>query len=238
MDCATIQQAALTFLWHETCAHCREDLSGSRLGPLCAGCRLTLASSEPPYCARCCEPTDRPLCPRCEGKPFACRAIRASHLYRDAAVSLVHSFKFRGRRSAARAAGELMGRAFSRFPELSPAQALVPMPLHPRRRRERGYNQARLIAEALSDWTGLPVWDVVARTRSTNPLWALGRDARANALAGAFTASPAVEGARLLIVDDVCTSGASLEECARSLRAAGAAWVGGFVFARQWQPLS
>jgi ComF family protein len=237
MDCATVSQTAVQWLWPETCAHCREDLSGVRPGPLCPGCRLTLAPSEPPYCARCAEPTNRPLCARCEGRPFACRTLRGAFLYKGAAVSLVHAFKFRGRRGAARAAGAWMGQAFSRFPELARAQALVPMPLHPRRRRERGYNQARLIAESLSDWTGLPVWDVAARVKATRPLWALGRESREQTLVDAFRASPSVKGRSLLVVDDVCTSGASLEGCARALVEAGAAWAGGYAFARQWQPL-
>lgn len=237
MDCSTIQQTAVQWLWPETCAHCREDLSARRPEPLCPGCRLALSHSEPPYCFRCCEPTERELCPRCAGKPSALRLIRAAYLYRGAAVSLVHSFKFRGRRAAARAAGAWMGQAFPRFPELSGAQALVPMPLHPRRRRERGYNQARLIAEELSAWTGLPVWDVVRREKSTNPLWALGRAARESALVGAFASSGNARGTSLLLVDDVCTSGVSLEGCARALLEAGAARVDGYVFARQFQPL-
>jgi ComF family protein len=232
VDTATVQQTALHWLWPETCAHCREDLTPAPPAPLCPLCLPALEPHEGHYCARCAERTDKALCPRCDGKPAACSVIRCAFRYSGPAVSLVHSFKFRGRRSAARAAGTWMAREWRRFPELSRAQALVPMPLHPRRRRERGYNQARLIAESLSEATGLPVWDAARRVKSTNPLWALGRRKREEILAGAFDAS-GVRGASVVIVDDVCTSTASLESCARALREAGAFWVGGYAFARQ-----
>ena len=132
-----------------------------------------------------------------------------------------------------------MGQALTGFPELGRPDALVPMPLHPRRRRQRGYNQAKLIAEGLCAAASAPVEELVTRLRETRPLWALSRTDRWDALAGAFACPQPerVAGRRLWIVDDVCTSGASLEACAQALVAAGAASVYGYVFARQAQPL-
>jgi len=110
------------------------------------------------------------------------------------------------------------------------------MPLHPRRRRERGYNQALLLAETLSQTISVPVEELLRRTRPTKPQWALGRDARRDNLEGAFALAAAperIEGRRLLLIDDVCTSGSSFEACAKVLNAAGAAWVGGYALVRQ-----
>lgn len=241
MDTTALQQSALHWLWPQICAHCREDLPQDALSPLCLGCRPKLPPCEPPRCERCAEPVaaQRAHCERCEKKLFACSMIRAAFQYKDAAVSLVHSFKFRGRREAARTAGDWMGSALPRFPELGKPDALVPMPLHFRRRRERGYNQAKLIADGLSPWADAPVEELLVRLRETRPLWALRRDDRQAALRGAFACPKPelVAGRRFWLVDDVCTSGASLEGCAQSLLAAGAASVRGFVFARQAQPL-
>ncbi len=238
MDTASIAQTVLQIVWPVICAHCREDLPKNHNGPLCLACRQTLLPHEPPFCLRCADRVTEGMdfCPRCDGKPHECRLIRSVFQYREAAVSLVHAFKFRGRRSAARAAGTWMGFALDRYPEIEGIDALVPMPLHPARRRERGYNQALLMAETLSATSGIPVKEIVRRTRATKPQWALGREARAENLADAFAlAVPAddVKEKRLLLVDDVCTSGASLEACAKVLNDAGAAWVGGYSLVRQ-----
>lgn len=238
MDCATIGQSVLHWVWPRICAHCREDLPKDYEGPLCNPCRLKLVSCEPPFCLRCAQPLRPPRthCLACSTRLHACRMVRAAFLYRQAAVSLAHAFKYRGRRSAARAAGAWMGACLPRFPELGRPDYLVPMPLHPHRRRERGYNQALLIAEGLSESSGIPVRELLVRRRLTRPLWSLDREARRKNLEGAFEFSgPPAEaaGANLLLIDDVATSTASLEACARVLQQAGAAQACGYVFARQ-----
>jgi ComF family protein len=121
----------------------------------------------------------------------------------------------------------------SRFPELCGHDTLVPVPLHPRRLRQRGYNQAGLLAEGLARLAGLPVLELLRRCKPTRPQWDLDRQSRRDNLAGAFLASSQARGRRVLLIDDVCTSGASLEACARALRRAGAARVAAYVFARQ-----
>lgn len=108
--------------------------------------------------------------------------------------------------------------------------ALVPVPLHPVRRRARGYNQAHVLADALGELSGLPVVDALRRTRATRPQVGLGRSARAANVAGAFvcrSTPPAAIG----VVDDVTTSGATLAEAADALFAAGARSVLGLAYA-------
>ena len=159
--------------------------------------------------------------------------IRAAYLYKGPIPPLVHAFKYRGRIGAARWAGQKMAQAFARFPELSGFDALAPVPLHRLRRRERGYNQAGLLATELSAALGLPVWEAVDRTAATRPQWTLGRAERLKNLDGAFRGMAQARGRKLLLVDDVCTSGASLEGCAKALQQAGAAQVCAYVLARR-----
>lgn len=235
MDARRLKEALLHWLWPRICAHCREDLPRERPGPLCLPCRLTLVPDEPPFCLRCAVPVRPPNahCPPCSKRLHACGLIRSAFLYRGAAVSLAHAFKYRGGRRAAAAAGAWMGLAFSRFPELGRPEALVPVPLHPRRLSERGYNQAELLARGASEATRIPVEDILIRRRDTRPQWNLDRSERLKNLAGGFALRGPAAGRSLLLIDDVCTSTASLEGCARALEEAGAARVCGYVFARQ-----
>jgi len=223
------------WLLPQTCAHCREDLPPEGQAPLCDRCRKSLCLCEPPFCLRCAEPIagGKALCRSCSNRPFACRLVRAAFLYRGPVPSLVHAFKYRGRQTAARAAGRWMACLLPRFPELSGHDTVVPVPLHPRRLRERGYNQAGLLAEELARIAGRPVLDLLQRAKLTRPQWDLDRQSRHKNLAGAFLAAPQARGKSVLLIDDVCTSGASLEECGRALHRAGAARVAAYVFARQ-----
>ncbi|MCX5796601.1 MAG: ComF family protein [Elusimicrobia bacterium] len=228
---------ALTAHWlsPQTCAHCREDLPPEEGTPLCERCRSRLSPCQPPFCQRCAEPIagGKALCRSCTGRPFACRLVRAAFLYRGPVPGLVHAFKYRGRRAAARAAGRWMACLLPRFPELSGHDTVVPVPLHPRRLQERGYNQAGLLAEEFARLSGRPVLDLLERARPTRPQWDLDRQSRRQNLAGAFWASPQAREKSVLLIDDVCTSGTSLEECGRALRRAGASRVAAYVFARQ-----
>ncbi len=237
MGMRTLAAKLLDAVWPRVCAHCREPIKGTE-PPLCPRCRAALRPAQPPYCLRCADP-GRPsslYCSRCSSGRPACRLIRAAFWYRGPAVSLVHAFKYRGRKEAARAAGSWMARAFERYPELGLPDALTAVPLHARRLRLRGYNQAQLIAEALGRELRVPVLPLLRRARATRPQWRLGRGERLQNLRGVIAAAEGAgraRGMRLLLIDDVCTSGASLEACAAALREAGAGPVDGFVFARQ-----
>lgn len=231
-------EAALHVLLPRACAHCRADLPFGDAQPLCGACRQDLTPPEPPACGRCDGRLGarRDLCPSCAGRLFACRLIRAATAHRGPAASLVHAFKFRGLPSAARAAGTVMAREMGRRPGLSGFDALVPVPLHPRRLRERGYNQAEILAREVGAMTGLPVLTILERRRWAAPSWSVGRLGRKTALAGTFAVRAGCEksagGSRLLLIDDICATGTTLEECARALRETGAADAAGWVFAR------
>lgn len=114
-----------------------------------------------------------------------------------------------------------------------PVDALVPVPLYAARQRQRGFNQARLLAAELGRIRSFPVLDALERVRDTGTQTRLGRKQRMTNLCGAFRCrSEAVRGAHLVVVDDVLTTGATLDACARALRQAGAASVRALAVAR------
>jgi ComF family protein len=144
----------------------------------------------------------------------------------------VHAFKFHGQRALARPLGDLVVEQCARgLP--GPADALVPVPLAPGRERERGFNQSALLAERVGRALGRPVrtgW--LGRARPTRPQSELAADERRRNVRGAFRAAPAVGGRHVVVIDDVLTTGATVTECARALRAAGARIVGVLTVAR------
>lgn len=232
----TLWDAALDLLLPRACAHCRRDLRSAE-GPLCRAC-ADLPPPPEPACVRCAGRRDgpSPFCADCAGRRFSCRLIRAAAAHRGSAASLVHAFKFRGCRPAATAAGRAMAAALALRPELSGFDALAAVPAHPSRERERGYNQAALIASELAAATGIPLFDALERARAAAPSWTLRRVERRAELAGAFApragAKALVAGRRVLVIDDVAATGTTFEECAAALRAAGAADAAGYAFAR------
>ena len=128
-----------------------------------------------------------------------------------------------------------MGRFWTRFSELGIPDALVPVPLHQRRENWRGYNQAKIIAEALGREITVPVLEPIARVRATKAQWSLGKDRREKNIRGAFQGvrSGDAFGKNLVLIDDVCTTGSSIEACALELMRAGAKSVCAYVFARE-----
>lgn len=155
---------------------------------------------------------------------------RSAAVYSGAVKEAIHALKFHGKAPLARPLGALMLEACEAPPDVT---AVVPVPLGRARARERGYNQAALLAERVAQGWSVPLrarWLVRRReTPAQSELTAAER--RAN-VRHAFGASPAVRGAHVVLVDDVLTTGATAAECARALRAAGAAAVGVLTVAR------
>lgn len=202
-----------------------------------------------PPCAACAAPLDRPtrgaVCDACwravraDGAPFVVPRLthaRAAGAYDGALREIVHALKYQGRTSlAAPLAALIVEHCADVF---DGAHAVVPVPLHPSRERERGFNQAALIARALP----LPCADLLRRVRATPSQTDLPADARRANVRGAFEATSRLSGfgrrrhmhlpGTVVLVDDVATTGATLGECARALRAAGVAEVRAVVVAR------
>lgn len=200
---------------------------------MCPNCLERMPLLVPPLCRRCGQPlrgeaAQAELCRLCrqEGRFFA--FARAPAVYDGAVKDWIHRFKYGGERELGEALGVLMGRFLERERVLWPLDAVVPVPLHPSRLQERGFNQAEVLAKAVGAWVGRPVWtDVLQRARSTETQTKLPARARRDNVRGAFRSYRAqrIAGKRLLLVDDVLTSGATADEAARTLLKAGAAQV-------------
>ena len=225
-----------------SCSRCRCALPS--LQALCATCSARLPRIPSSACARC---QQRPslgsqdLCTACSGLRSPLQAIRAAVWFEGDALQWIHDFKYPGRGLAgcdprARAVvSELVIRvgleSYGQPPEL-----VVPIPLHPRRLRERGFNPAALLARNLSRAWGVP-WNPVAlrRLRDTPSQTTLDRDARQANVRDAFQAH-GKQPAHVCVLDDVVTTGATLEAAARALHAAGSTRVTAVCAARTLAP--
>jgi len=221
------------------CPLCGDALA--QQGGLCAACWMQLAVPGEPACSACQRPLPdslvregEALCAPCMQSPPRHAGIAAATLYNDASRQLVLAFK-RGKRIAL---ADLLSRLMVRsLPALEGEWLVVPVPLHRWRLWERGFNQSALLAARMAMAIGQPlVVDGLVRIRRTPSLGGLGRRARADVLRGAITAHPQratrLKGARVLLVDDVLTSGATTDACLAALRKAGAAEVRIACFAR------
>jgi len=209
-----------------------------RQGGLCPHCWTGLSFIAPPFCA-CCglpfeyEAQDGNLCGACLAEPPAFARARAVLVYDDGSRPLVLGFKHGDRIHAAGAYGGWLARAGADL--LGDADLLVPVPLHWGRLFRRRYNQAALLAQALSRRTGVAaVPDLLLRQRATPTQGGLDRKGRHRNVKGAFRLRDrrSVAGKRVVLVDDVLTTGATLAECARVLTRAGAARVDALTLAR------
>lgn len=207
------------------CAACAGGLAGDADAdpgpalPLCAACLASLVDCGPAFCLPCA---------RTGGSPRACRRsehhrLRAGYTWNEPLRAVIHAFKFGG---ADGLAGPLVATAWT-----APAWATAPrpdlvvhVPLHPLRRRERGYDQAAALAREFAARAGAPVAGALARTRATRQQARLPAVARRSNVAEAFACrDPAlVRGRRVALVDDVVTTGATIEAAAATLAAAGA----------------
>jgi ComF family protein len=159
----------------------------------------------------------------------------AAFVHEGAMRRALQRLKYGGAARLAESLADLSGPAFSDLLDLIGGRAvLVPVPVHPDRLRQRGYNQAALIAAHLADRTGLPMVESLVRTRPTTRQHGLGRAARLHNLRGAFGPRyPPPMGRTAVLVDDILTTSATLEACAEVLRAGGAQRVLGFTVARE-----
>jgi competence protein ComFC len=215
-----LKERILSFFFPPTCMVCRRVIPPEIF--LCPSCRERVELLEG-SCPRCSAPLDPSGfgCSWCGDYPFSFRGVRAVARYRGDWRDVIHRFKYRGERHLALPLAALMN---CRLQEWGITFDLItPVPLHPRRLRERGYNQSALMAEELSRRAGKPCRALVERSIDTPPQAGLNRWQRLKNLEGAFTVGAPLRGRpRLLVVDDVLTTGATAQAVTAALLKGGA----------------
>ena len=198
---------------------------------VCPVCRHRWRPVRPPWCERCGQPEPHfGPCRLCAEWPAALTVVRSAVWLSDGAREAVHALKYG---ALPRIADDLAAAMAGTLLPTDEASVLVPIPLAPKRLRERGYNQSDALAEALGRRWGLPVSrTLLTRTRETATQTALTPETRLANVAGAFGARVNKPWPTVLLVDDVFTTGATLAEAARALEQAGARRVFGITFGR------
>jgi ComF family protein len=204
-------------------------------GPICGGCHTDLPWHRQPQCPQCAIPTpDGRVCGACLKQPPAFDRTHAALAYAFPLDQMIPRLKYQGQLAIAPVLGACLAEAVEHAPR---PDRLIAMPLHAARIRERGFNHASEIARTVARQLGLPL-DLAnsRRIRDTPPQMGLKHDARRRNVRGAFACSGEVRGQRIALVDDVMTTGTSLEELAATLKQAGAREVHCWVVARTLLP--
>ena len=227
---AKLKRAALDLLYPKWCLGC-----GKEGDFICHSCYQSLPRLVPPLCPLCGKPQPSSiLCPKCISWQAAIDGIRAPFQFDGVIRQVIHQLKYRNLRALAEPLAKLLGDYLTTNP--IPGEVLVPVPLHPKRLRERGYNQSRLLAQELGKLLSLPVVvNYLIRQRHALPQTKTPTVAeRRSNVADAFTCqNDRLKDKQVLLIDDVATSGATLDACAVALKASGATSVWGLTLARE-----
>ncbi|MCV6574834.1 MAG: ComF family protein [Cohaesibacter sp.] len=229
------------FLWPPVCANCGRAICDSN--HLCGGCWQEMHWVDRPFCPVSGVPYPYDagqdiVSPAVLADPPAYDKARCVALYDATARALVHKLKYYDRTDLAVSMGDWMVRAGADFfANISGPLVVVPVPLHRRRLIGRRYNQAALLAKAIADQKGLAYWpDCLVRRRATRQQVGLSDQEREANVRGAFRLNETyrhnISGKSIVLIDDVMTTGATIEACARALRRAWAAQIFVIVFAR------
>ena len=232
-------QAGLDIIYPLNCMACRRAIQGAH--GLCPACWGAIPFIEPPVCERLGTPFAQDLGPglispeAIANPPVYDRARAVAHFDDGPARTLIHRLKYGDRPDFAQVLGAWMARAGREL--LAEKPLIVPVPLHRRRLWQRRFNQAALLAQTVGRIAGAPVdLDALIRVKATKSQVGMSRTERADNIQGAFKVTPAgaarLHGRRVLLVDDVLTTGSTVNASARALRRGGASAVDVLVFAR------
>lgn len=232
---ATIGRESARIVLPSRCIGCEGELPlTGRKASCCLSCWRSLPFIETAICRSCGFASQLPagtsfICIECSWSSPPCSSFAAWGHYRGVLEKVLVAFKFHKHDFLSQHLADLLL-------EVTPADGfdlVIPVPLHPRRLRSRGYNQSELLSRRFAKSRRLEhSASILERIKETSPQTALGRAERAKNVRKAFVASSDVEGREVLLIDDVCTTGATIQECARALLKAGAAEVHAAVVAR------
>jgi competence protein ComFC len=225
-----LQEKIVDFFFPRRCVGC------GKMGDfLCPGCRQKLPLILPPICKKCGKPeSSGSLCSACWGQKTEIDGVRSVFRFEGTIRQAIHDFKYRNLRSISDCLAMLMADYLKNNPVNG--ETLVPVPLHPRRLRARGYNQSSLLAQKLGKLIDVPVIDgSLCRLKDSLPqARTTAIEERRDNVKEAFGChDEELKAKNVILVDDVCTSGATLEACAAALKADGAISVVGLTLARE-----
>lgn len=219
----------LYILFPRTCFGCGTDMPRRDGNLLCDNCRKDLRPIKGLICKRCGLPLKYggAYCYDCRGnkaEKFKCSFIRSALHFTPAARSLIHAFKYEKYIHISKFFISVLHKTYLENPEYFEADCLVPVPIHKSRMKSRGFNQSFLLAEGLGKLIDVPCAELIIRTVKTKSQTALRRYERLENIKSAFKCPDvkAVKGKAIILIDDVCTTSATLEECSRVLKEAGA----------------
>jgi len=235
-DFQIIRRGILDFLFPPYCPICGRKLKETE-SLICEKCYENIKTITSPFCERCGAPLkkDRKRCEYCSQENFHFLRVRGLGFFTPPLSEMIHLLKYERKTKIAERLGILMGNLFRSDPALSDTNIIVPVPLHPSRLRERGYNQSQLLAEEISEITGKELMNhIVIRKKPTKSQTTLSHRERKENLKDAFkvVSSGSVLNKTILIVDDVMTTGATLNELAKVLKKEDAKKIYGLVLAR------
>ena len=245
MNINSIKEYILDLLFPKKCVNCQKEGTW-----LCRHCLNKIVMVKAPSCPNCNRLTSMgQFCPRCRIKTSLTGVITAAHYEEGPLKEAIHNFKYNGVRDLVTDLADILAmRLEDGFP--NGRLVLVPVPLHPKRQGERGFNQAQELAKKVAEYFDIEIVNCLKRIRETDPqVKKTGLERKENVV-GAFRlsqdqdqiqnevpgpedgASPDIRGKTVLLVDDVFTTGTTLSECGRMLRQAGARQVWGLVLAK------
>ena len=212
-------------LFPQSCVLCGAWVNNPDLSPVCRPCLSSLPKHSGPMCRYCgiCLPATLAeafaVCSACRQQRYLFDRARSVGPYQGALRELIHKYKFEGFRRLAKPLAAMLEGVIAGDPDFPAADWILPAPLHPTRRRERGFDQTLQLASSLSASLRIPVFSGLRRIRPTAPQFGLDHDERARNVRGAFALSGGQLSDRtILVVDDVMTTGATINEICRLLR--------------------
>ncbi len=216
--------SALNVIYPPRCILCDDVLKVGQRG-MCSECRERLRFIEEPVCMRCGRPIDneKEYCPDCEGVKKPYKQGRSVLLYDSRMKESISNFKYHGRQEYASEYARIINDRLGDWINHIRPDCFIPVPIHKSRELERGYNQALLISEELSKITGIPTLkDYLLRSKKTGRQKELGRQERIKNMMSAFSVDWEMEAPEnVIIIDDIFTTGSTVEACANVLQEAG-----------------
>ena len=232
-------ETAIVFLYPAKCRVCDGFLGVASMPYICANCWRDVQYIEPPWCDICGTPEVNGLCDACAISPPRYGKLRAIAFYHTTLQQAIHLFKFEKKKVFAQHLIQLINAHIPSDCDIAEYDFILPIPIHKKRLRERGFNQAALLADGIAKVENIPVLvDTLVRKRHTVAQSSLDRDARQQNIVGAFEVRnpDVIGGKRLLIIDDVFTTGATIREAVSELWTADPAEVDVLTLARTLDP--